>query len=98
MRERQLKAIDAATGAWKDKDHTELKQGSAKYIAKLRRQDEKRFQFIRQLAPPPAELQAIREDAKRTGADQLTMTELDREVRTVRRQHDRKKSSKRGSK
>ena len=46
MRCRQLKAIEAATGAWKDKDHPELKQGAAKYISKLRRQDEKRFEKI----------------------------------------------------
>ena len=44
MRRRQLKASEAATGAWKDKDHPELKQGAAKYISKLRRQDEKRFE------------------------------------------------------
>ncbi len=43
---RQLKAIEAATGAWKDKDHPELKQGAAKYISKLRRQDEKRFERV----------------------------------------------------
>jgi metal-responsive CopG/Arc/MetJ family transcriptional regulator len=46
MRYRQLQAIDAAAGAWKDKDHPELKEGSAKYIAKVRRQDEKRFQKL----------------------------------------------------
>jgi hypothetical protein len=44
MRYRQLAAIDAAAGAWKDKDHPELKPGAAKYISKLRRHDEKRFQ------------------------------------------------------
>ena len=46
MRYRQLKAIEAAAGTWKDKDHPELKQGAAKYISKLRRQDEKRFQKV----------------------------------------------------
>lgn len=46
MRYRQIKAIEAAAGAWKDKDHPELKHGSAKYIRKLRRQDEKRFKKI----------------------------------------------------
>ncbi len=44
MRLRQLKALDAAAGAWKDKDHPELKEGAAKWVARLRRQDEKRFQ------------------------------------------------------
>ena len=43
MRLRQLKALEAAAGAWKDKDHPELRQGAAKYVAKMRRQDEKRF-------------------------------------------------------
>jgi Arc/MetJ-type ribon-helix-helix transcriptional regulator len=43
MRLRQLKALKAATGTWKDKDHPELKQGAAKWVEKLRRQDEKRF-------------------------------------------------------
>jgi hypothetical protein len=43
MRLRQLKALEAATGSWKDKDHPELKQGAAKWVSKLRWQDEKRF-------------------------------------------------------
>jgi Arc/MetJ-type ribon-helix-helix transcriptional regulator len=46
MRLRQLKALEAAAGSWKDKDHPELEQGAAKWVAKLRRQDEKRFQGI----------------------------------------------------
>ena len=46
MRLRQLKALEAAAGAWKDKDHPELRQGAAKYVAKMRRQDEKRFKKI----------------------------------------------------
>ena len=46
MRLRQLKTLEAAAGSWKDKDHPELKQGAAKWVAKLRRQDEKRFQQI----------------------------------------------------
>ena len=46
MRLRQIKALDAAIGCWKDEDHPELKQGAAKYIEKLRRQDEKRFQRV----------------------------------------------------
>ena len=43
MRLRQLKALDAAAGAWKDKDHPELKQGSAKWVKKLRRENERRI-------------------------------------------------------
>jgi hypothetical protein len=43
MRLRQLKALKAAAGSWKDKDHPELKGGAAKWVAKLRGQDERRF-------------------------------------------------------
>jgi hypothetical protein len=43
MRYRQIAAIKAAAGAWKDKDHPELKHGAAKWVAKLRREDERRF-------------------------------------------------------
>lgn len=46
MRLRQLKALEAAAGSWKDKDHPELKLGAAKWVEKLRRQDEKRFQKV----------------------------------------------------
>jgi Arc/MetJ-type ribon-helix-helix transcriptional regulator len=46
MRLRQLKALEAAAGSWKDKDHPELKQGAAKWVEKLRAQDEKRFQKV----------------------------------------------------
>ena len=43
---RQLKALAAATGSWKDKDHPELKQGAAKWVDTLRAQDEGRFQKV----------------------------------------------------
>lgn len=46
MRLRQIKALEAAAGSWKDKDHPELKQGASKWVAKLRRQDERRFQKV----------------------------------------------------
>ena len=46
MRLRQLKAVEAAAGSWKDRDHPELKRGAAKWVDKLRRQDEKRFQKV----------------------------------------------------
>ena len=46
MRLRQLKALKAAAGSWKDQDHPELKQGAAKWVDQLRRQDEKRFQKV----------------------------------------------------
>ena len=46
MRLRQLKALEAAAGSWKDKDHPELKQGSAKWVRKLRQESERRFQKV----------------------------------------------------
>jgi hypothetical protein len=46
MRLKQLKALDAAAGAWKDKDHPELKRGSAKWVKELRRKNERRIQNI----------------------------------------------------
>ena len=53
------------------------------------------YQLIRQIAPPPPALQAIWHEAKRKGTDKLTATQIDREVRAVRRQHEQSKSSKR---
>ena len=44
MRLRQIKALEAAAGSWQDADHPELKGGAAKWVEKLRRQDEQRFQ------------------------------------------------------
>jgi hypothetical protein len=46
MRLRQIKALEAASGSWKDKDHPELKQGSAKWVRKLRQESERRFQKV----------------------------------------------------
>lgn len=46
MRLRQLKALEAAAGTWKDKDHPELKHGAAMWVDRLRKQDEKRFQKV----------------------------------------------------
>ena len=46
MRRRQIKALDQAAGFWKDKDHLELKQGAAKWVKKLRRGSERRFQKV----------------------------------------------------
>lgn len=42
MRLRQIAALKGAEGAWKDEDHPELKQGSAKWVRKLRRESERR--------------------------------------------------------
>lgn len=46
MRRRQIEALQAARGAWKDKDHPELKQGSAKWVRKLRQESERRFKKV----------------------------------------------------
>lgn len=43
MRRRQIAALKAAAGAWKDKDHPELKHGSAAWVRKLRQETERRF-------------------------------------------------------
>jgi hypothetical protein len=35
-RQKQLRALDAAAGCWKDEDHPELKNGSAAWVRDLR--------------------------------------------------------------
>ena len=39
---RMLKALEKTAGAWKDRDHPELKGGAARYVTKIRKQDERR--------------------------------------------------------
>jgi hypothetical protein len=46
MRLRQIKALEGVAGAWKDKDHPELKQGAAKWVRKLRGDYERRFDKV----------------------------------------------------
>jgi len=46
MRLRQLKALKAVAGSWKDKDHPELKDGAFKWVNTLRSQDEQRFKKV----------------------------------------------------
>ncbi|MGD0499272.1 MAG: hypothetical protein ABSC23_12645 [Bryobacteraceae bacterium] len=43
VRLRQIEALKAAAGAWKDKDHPELKRGSARWVRKLRLEGERRL-------------------------------------------------------
>ena len=43
MRLRQIEALKSAAGAWKDKDHPELKQGAAKWVKKLRQDYDRRL-------------------------------------------------------
>jgi hypothetical protein len=45
MRMRQINALDRLV-SWKDEDHPELKQGAAKWVSKLRQEDERRFQKV----------------------------------------------------
>jgi hypothetical protein len=46
MRLRQVKALKAAIGAWRGEEHPELKRGAAAWVAKVRRQDEKRYRTL----------------------------------------------------
>jgi hypothetical protein len=34
---RMLNALEEASGAWKDEDHPELKNGAARYVEKIRK-------------------------------------------------------------
>ena len=43
---RMLNTLEEASGAWKDKDHPELKGGAARYVEELRKEDERRFERI----------------------------------------------------
>jgi Arc/MetJ-type ribon-helix-helix transcriptional regulator len=46
MRLRQIKALEAAAGAWKDEDHPELQHGAAAWVRKLRQESERRFRKV----------------------------------------------------
>lgn len=46
LRYRQIAALKAAVGAWKDEDHPELKQGSDKWVRKMRQEGERRLKKI----------------------------------------------------
>ena len=49
LRRRQMvSALEQATGSWKDEDHPELKAGSAKYVARLRKEGDKRLPKTKQ--------------------------------------------------
>ena len=39
----QIKALEAASGAWKDKDHPELRGGAARWVREIRRENERRL-------------------------------------------------------
>lgn len=46
LRLRQHEALLSTAGAWKDKDHPELNNGSAEWVRNTRKQDEIRFKKI----------------------------------------------------
>jgi hypothetical protein len=40
---RQIKALEGAAGAWKDKDHPELCRGAAQWVRELRKESDRRL-------------------------------------------------------
>ena len=54
--------------------------------------------YIRTMAPPPAELRAMQERAKKTGMNKLTMRQIDNIVAEVRREQKPKTTIKRRAK
>jgi len=47
IRLRRLKALEAIEGAWKSKDHPELRHGAAEWVKKLRGESDRRLQPTR---------------------------------------------------
>jgi hypothetical protein len=43
---RMLNALEEASGSWKDKDHPELRDGTASYVERIRKEGEKRFAVV----------------------------------------------------
>jgi hypothetical protein len=39
----QIRALEGVTGAWKDKDHPELKGGAASWVRELRKESDRRL-------------------------------------------------------
>jgi len=39
----QIKALEKAAGAWKDRDHAELKSGSSQWVSELRKESDRRL-------------------------------------------------------
>jgi hypothetical protein len=46
LRRKQRNALRKSAGAWKDKDHPELKHGSAAWVNRMRAESEERFRQI----------------------------------------------------
>ncbi len=53
LRIRQHEALLSTTGAWKDKDHPELKLGSAQWVSKMRQESQARFKKIQRARNAP---------------------------------------------
>ncbi len=39
----QIRALENVSGAWKDRDHPELKGGASRWVKELRQESERRF-------------------------------------------------------
>lgn len=39
----QIKALEGASGAWRDKDHPELHDGTAKWVRAIRKENDRRL-------------------------------------------------------
>lgn len=46
LRRKQRNALRKSAGAWKDRDHPELKQGSAAWVKQMRAESEELFRQI----------------------------------------------------
>jgi hypothetical protein len=46
LRRKQRNALRKSAGVWKDKDHPELKQGSAAWVKRIRADSEERFRQV----------------------------------------------------
>ena len=42
----QIRALENVTGAWKDKDHPELKGGAASWVKQIRKQSDQRLKKV----------------------------------------------------
>jgi hypothetical protein len=46
LRRKQRNALRKCAGAWKDKDHPELKRGAAAWVNRMRAESEERFRQV----------------------------------------------------
>jgi Arc/MetJ-type ribon-helix-helix transcriptional regulator len=53
LRLRQHEALLSTAGAWKDKDHPELKRGSAQWVRDMRRESASRLKRNQRARPAP---------------------------------------------